>query len=252
MATKTAKKPNMFAKVARKVEEKPEKKGKKGTTYTLPKDLDAEGKLQGDSKAMNESVTTVIEAKQEENKAKNKGKLAKGKLNDWAFTQLYRDWANLGVQPEGPVKVANHNGETLTVMITDKTQQNTLGDDQAEILVGLLGEDLYGQLVEEVQVFGFDPKVMSQFAGVELANQADTPAGKPTVMDVIGEIVSDAIQKTKRLTDEQKETILTFDSVTRVRAGRVARLVEFLGQDAVKLEETLDAIGSGVTRYLKP
>ena len=251
MATRT-KKPNLFAKAARKTAEEPAKKGKKGTTYTLPKDLDTEGALQGASKEMNEAVSTVILAKQEENKAKNKGKLAKGKLNEWSFQQLYRDWTNLGVQPETSVKVANHNGETLTVMITDKTQQNTLGEDQAELLVGMLGEDLYDQLVEDVQVFGFCPTIMNQPAGVELADMAQAPEDAETVQEIVGEIVSEAIAKSKKLTDDQKDQILTFKSVTRVKPGRIPRLVEFLGQDAVRLEEVLDAIGSGVTRYLKP
>ena len=63
-------------------------KKKKGTTLRLPQELDGEGKLTGEGKLLNESLTQAIVADEEEKAAKTRCTLAKGLLQKWAFKQF--------------------------------------------------------------------------------------------------------------------------------------------------------------------
>jgi hypothetical protein len=233
-------KPNLFAKAKDKKAAAPAK-AKKGTTFVLPKDLDDEGKLRGESKVLNEAIHTVIEAKVEEKTATNKANVAKGALNPYVNSVYVAKWAALGIQPPTPIGVTNHTGETLTFVIMDKTSQNTLNGDQVELLQALLGEDACASLVETVETYSLDSETMR-----EQSNDDDL-----TVQDVVFDVISEAIMNDPRLTDEQKGSLISQSEITRVKPGNLARLAEFAGSDAAKIASILEVIGSGCPRYLK-
>lgn len=233
------KKPDMFAR-AKKTDVAKTTTKTKGTVFALPKDLDEDGALRGTSKNQNEAITTVIGAKGEEKTAVSKGKLAKGILNPWTLTRWCTEYARLGVMPPTPVSVVNHVGETLTYVVQDKTQQNTLNDEQVELLEGLLGEDAATVAVEEATVYGFNKDTMAE------------PAGDVTVEDVVFELVSEVLMNDPRLSDDQKASLIDSDTVKRLRPGMLGRLAEITGADATKIEQVIEAIGSGSPHYLKP
>ncbi len=124
MAKKPAAVPSLFTKAKEQKVASPVKP--KGTVIVLPKDLDAEGNLTGQSEELNKSVTDVIEADREEKAAKSKGNLAKGILNRFIASEYAGLYANRGVVPATPVQVVNHRGESLTYVTQDKSQQNGL------------------------------------------------------------------------------------------------------------------------------
>lgn len=235
---KKTEKPNLFARAKTKDVAKTTTK-KKGTTFALPKDLDSDGALVGASKNQNEAITTVIKAKGEEKTAVSRGKLAKGILNPWTLTRWCTEFARLGVMPPTPVSVVNHNGESLTWVVQDKTQQNTLNDEQVELLEGLLGEDAATIAIEEATVYGFNKDTMAEAAG-------DT-----TVEEVVFELVNEVLMKDTRLSDEQKSSLIDSNTVKRLRPGMLGRLAEITGADATKIEQVVEAIGSGLPHYLK-
>lgn len=252
MATKakTEKKPNLFAKAEKKPQ--PAKESKKGTTFELPKDLDATGALTGSSKVMNEAVSEVIAAKKDEKAATNRANLAKSRLNPWIGAQWIAAWCRGGIQPATPVALANHNGEALTYVVQDRSRSATLESSQVEALENLLGADLAAQIVATSTVFSFDEKTMAEPAGkIRKDASAEDVAAMPTVQDVICEIVSEAISNDPRLTDEQRELLIKADTGIRVRPGVLPQLVSLVGADAVKVGAVLDIIGSSMTRYLK-
>lgn len=235
---------NLFA-AAKK--EKPSTKSapKKGTVFTLPKNLDANGKLEGESAVLNEAVSNLIEADKDKKKADANLKIAKGQLNPWIETVYCMEWAKYGIQPPTPVSVVNHLGQTNTFVLMDKTQQYTLKDDQVEIIGALLGPEGAEKLIESVDVYSFDSNTMKQEAAGEGVENGQT------VQDIVFEAVSEAVMGDARLSDEQKASLVNCDSVTRVKAGHLPRLAELVGADAGKIQEVLQAIGSGATHFLK-
>lgn len=239
--------PNLFHKA---VTAPRKEKKEKGTVFILPKDVGEDNKLRGESLVLNNSVTEVITAKKEESVAKNKGNIAKGHLKTWMFNKYTQEWAANGMMPETPVSLANHLGESLTYVVVDKTQQYTLGTEQVELLEQTVGADTVKLFVETVDIYGFDPATMGAPAGeIPASASADEIAMMPTVQDVIFEIVSEAISKETRLTDEQKAALITRAVVTRVKSGYLARLAEFVGAKAEMIGQVLEIIGSGCTRY---
>jgi hypothetical protein len=242
--------PNMFAKAgsASKAETPAPSKG---TTFALPKDLNEAGELQGSSLDQNMAITAIAAAKLEQKAATNKGNLAKGLLNPWALTRWAQEYAKLGVSPPGPVSIVNHNGEACTYVLQDKTQVNTLKADQVEMIGALLGPDAANRVIEESTVYSFDGSTMKAPAGeVPEGTSVEAAAEMATVQSVVFEIVSETLMADPRLTDDQKASLINAKSVTKLRPGTLDRLAEFCGSDAVKIEQMMEALGSGVPRYL--
>jgi len=235
------KKPNLFARASNKKPDEPKKK-KKGTVLELPNaPMDNDGKLTGESARLHLAITALLEAAKEEKAAKNKAGACKGTLKPWAETQWVELMSKLGVLPDTPITVVNHKGESVTFIVTDKSKQYDLDDDQVNALIEIMGEEGISKVVVDRTVFSFDPTIMSETA----AN------GEESVTDVVAELVSEAIHGTDRLTDEQKESLLSAESKTWLRPDVVQRIPELVGQDPGRIGRFLAACGSAVTRYIK-
>lgn len=247
MATKTARpaaKPNLFARAAENSTTKAKKK-KKGTILMLPKDLDGEGQLQGESRLLHEAVTIAIKAKAEMDAAKGRLSSAVGTLHEHAEEAWCALYAGEGVQPETPVVIQNHKGESLTFVVQDKCGQNAVNKDQIELLGILLGEEVAASLIETKEAYGFNPDTLEQVAVGDKAN------GKETVQAVIFKIVSDTIGRSTKLSDDQKAKIFTHVSKTYVKKNTLPRLAELCGSNVGKIQGFLQAAGSAIVRYLK-
>lgn len=239
-----AAKPNLFARAAEKTADKPKKK-KKGTALQLPKDLNDAGELVGESKILNEAITTAIAAKAEMDAAKGRLGAAVGAVHEYAEEAWCATYAENGVQPETPVVIMNHKGETLTLVVQDKCGQNPINEEQIELLGVLLGTEVAASLTEEVEKYGFDPAVMKEVAGGEKAKDGET------VQDVVFEIVSAAIARNPKLTDEQKEGLITQEAKMYLKRNTLPRLAELCGSNVGKIQSFLQAAGSAIVRYLK-
>ena len=247
MATKTAQpaaKPNLFAHAAEKSAVAPKKKVK-GTVLVLPKDLNKNGELQGESKILNEAITIAIAAKAEMDAAKGRLGAASGVLHSYTEEAWCATYASVGVQPATPVSIQNHKGEALTFVVQDKCGQNPVDAREVKALGILLGEEVAANLIETCEIFGFNPTTMKQVAGGDKAN------GKETVQDIIFKVVSEVIGKNPKLSDEQKEEMFTQVSKTYVKKNTLPRLSELCGSNVGKIQGFLTAAGSAFVRYLK-
>jgi hypothetical protein len=231
---------DFFANAIKKAAETPKKV--KGTTIQLPKELDATGKLIGESALLNNSVTDAIEAGAEEKAAKNKGSLAKGRLANFAMSRIVELYANLGVAPPTPLSIVNHNGESVTYIMADKSQQNPLQLEQVELLNEILGEDGAAKIVHEKTTIFFNNSTMEQQA----ANAADK-----TVYEVVCEIVSTALSNECRLSDSQKASLIQSTVKTFLRPNTINRAAELCGADAARIGQFFDAVGTACVRSIK-
>jgi hypothetical protein len=238
-AATAAPKPNLFAKAKEQKAEAPKKS--KGTVFQLPKELDAEGKLMGESAVLNYAVTEAHEAAQEEKAAKNKGNLAKGKIARYAQGELVKTIAKLGVMPPTPVSVINHNGESVTYVVTNKAGQNPISDEQIGMLQQEFGEELCTLMTEKRETYAFNPATLAEA----------TPDGKSTVQDVVFEIVSAALVECKRLSDEQKANIIDATTKSYMRVTTLPRVAELVGADANRLDKFFEYAGSSIVRSVK-
>ncbi|MBW2672196.1 MAG: hypothetical protein JRD89_02115 [Deltaproteobacteria bacterium] len=247
MATKTtrpAAKPNLFARATEKSLDKP-KKNKKGTVLQLPRDLNKESELQGESKILNEAITIAIEAKAEMAAAKGRLSAAMGALHEHAEEGWCATYAKHGVQPETPVSLQNHLGQSLTYVVQDKCGQNAIDKEQIELFEILLGEEVAANLVETREAYGFNPDIMKEIAGGKKTKKGET------VQDVVFEIVTSAVMENTKLTDEQKAELITSTSKTHLKKNTLPRLAELCGSNVGKLQSFLQAAGSAFVRYLK-
>lgn len=232
---------NLFQKAAKKSKETTTKSKPKGTVIELPKELDGDGKLTGDSAHYHKAVHDMLEAERELKAAKNKANLAKGTLGKYVHPEVVRLLAENGVLPPTPIKVQDHKGQAVTYVVTDKSQQYPLKDDQITELQEILGETKADEITDTVEVYAFDPDCMNE----------TLQEGEGTVADVVFEIVSKAVTRNTKLTDDQKERLIRQDVVTRLIAGFPASAAVHCGRDAVRIEEVFDVCKSQVVRYLK-
>ena len=239
-APKAAPAPNLFAKAAVAAKAAPKKE--KGTMVQLPQQLDTDGKLVGESAILNNAVTAAIEAKAEENAAKTKGTLAKGKLMNFAQARVVELYAKLGVPPATPVSVINHNGESVTYVMADKSQQNPINAEQVALFKELLGDEGAARVVHEKTQFFFDPETMDETA----ANAQDK-----TVFEIVCELVSTALAADPRLSDEQKGAIIKSTTKTYLQVNVLDRVAELCGADSARIAQFYEAAGTACVRSIK-
>ena len=237
-------KPNLFARATSNEASKPKKK-EKGTVLVIPQDLDSDGKLQGESKFLNEAVDIAIKAKREMDAAKGRLGAAVGLLSTHAEEAWCATYATGSVKPPTPVTIQNHDGSKATYVVQDKCGQNHIDDDQIELLGILLGTEVATELVETRETYSFDPAVMEQAAEGPRARKDET------VQDVIFGIVSDAIGKSTKLSDDQKTDLIVSVTKKYMKKNTLPRLAELCGSNVGKIQSFLQAAGSAIVRYIK-
>lgn len=232
---------NLFKQAAKKASKETKKKPK-GTVIELPIELDPQDKtLTGESAKLHKAVTDLIKGAAEYSAAKNKMNVAKGTLGRFAHPEISRRIAGTGTVPPGPIKFVDHKGQQVTYVIQDKSGQYPLKDDQIEELRELLGDEKADEVMETQEVYAFDNKVMDE----------PLEDGEGTVSDVIFEIVSRAISRNTRLTDDQKERLIRQDEKTKLIPRFPETAAMHCGKDAARIEDAFDILSSQVVRYLK-
>jgi hypothetical protein len=237
---KPAAKPNLFARAKEKVEATPKKP--KGTTISLPKDLDDKGELTGEAKLLNTAIHDANVATADKKAAETRAKIAKGVLKDYVLNEWATIAAQQGVIPPTPVTVVNHAGETLTYVIQDKTQQNALSPEQVDMFGTLLGQEVAANIIHERTIYSLNPEVLDQEA-------AGPQAKGESVAEVVCEVLSDALTKCTKLSDDQKNGIIAATSKTVLRRNTFPRIVEICGSNVGKIAAFMEAAGTAVVRY---
>lgn len=239
-ATKNAApKPNLFAKAKAAAVAAPPKSA--GSVIELPKELDSDGKLIGESALLNSAVTEAIEADAEAKAASNKSTLAKNRLVGYATGRFVEMTAKLGVLPPTPVKIINHNGESVTFIVMDKSQQYPIRSEQIDLFRGILGDDGAARIVNTKTVYAFNPATMD-----EKAANADM-----SVAEIVAELVSNALMSDSRLSDEQKGDLITSSEKTYIAQNTLTRVAELCGADAGRIGQFIAAAGTAFTKYIK-
>ena len=246
-----AKKPNLFKKAATISAASQAAAKPKGTTIDLPRDLDAEGSLRGESKVLNEAVAAFIKAKSEVSAAKTRADQASGKLLPWVKARWAELYAGLGSKPATPVSVANHQGESVTFVLVDKSQQYKLSDESLLLLTELVGADAAEQMCERQVDFGFSSKKMRLPLMIKGKPVLGEDGVVRTVGDAVMEAVSDALYACEELDSEALDGLVDAKVVTRVKPNTMDRVAEIVGADCGKIAAVFDAFGSSASRYLK-
>jgi hypothetical protein len=231
---------NLFAKAAKAAAEAPKKA--KGTIIQLPKELDAEGKLVGESAILNNAVTNAIAADAEAKAATTKLNLAKQRLLSHAQQRVVELYAQAGVLPPTPVSVVNHNGESVTYVMADKSQQNPISKEQVELFKELLGDDGANSVIHEKTTFFFDVATMEEKA----ANAEDK-----TVFDIVVEAINKVMAAEPRLSEEQKASLIKSTCKTYLKENTLSRIATICGADSARIAQFYDAAGTACVRSIK-
>lgn len=240
--------PNLFAKAQSTGANS--KKAAKGTIFELPKVLNDAGELKDDCARLHNAVSEIIQADEDCDKAKNRGNLARGTMNSYAFDAYVSKLAQQGVIPEGPVQFVNYRGEKVTYVVSNKTCSQGLSEEQIEEIRNVLGETADSVLVTRTS-YSFNGSVMEEIAGEFPKGDLATLANLPRVADIIREIVSEAIVNETRLTDEQKAGLICATTKTTLQPGVYDSMVAYVGPDVSRLKDFFVALGSSVPRYFK-
>lgn len=241
---------NLFKAAAQKTVAEIKKTKPKGTTFELPRELDDNGTLVGDSKKLNRAVKDLLDAAKDEKAAKTKAGVAKAVLLRHCSPTVIQNLAHNGMIPATPIKFSNHEGESVTYVIQDKTQQNELKPEQIERIQELLGDDKAAEIIVTEEVYQFNPKVMNQEAPSQKTDE-DGNTVNETVGEVIFDVVSSALENCDRLTDEQKEALFDYKVKSNLIKNIADLAPQLIGKDAGKIEELLEIASSQVVRYVK-
>lgn len=221
------------------------KKTRKGTTIELPRELDENGQLVGESARMHQAIADFLEAEEERKSATNRGNAAKLVLSEYVLDQYCQMFAAGGIPPATPINVVNYRGESLTYVVQDRSGQYSLDEGQLAILEASLGPDTVTMMTHEKATFSFSPEIMAQPAAGTDAEQGET------VQDVVAAIVSAAISRSSKLSQEQKDAVIAAKGGTYLKPTAFDRLAEFCGQSSGTIKTVIKGLGSVITRYFR-
>lgn len=244
--------PNLFASAAKTASKSAPKS--KGTQFLLPREVGDDGKLSEKDRILHQALTDVNKAHEEEKTAKNKGNNAKGILGGWVIGEYCSRYAKLGTNPETPITILNNKNEAVTYVLQDKAGQNALDEDKVALLEDFLGYETAHANIVNRKSYAFNPETLSQDSFEETTIFDDD--GKPvtvkrSVQEIVFDVVSAAIVSDPRLSDEQKQNLITCTEKTYLRSGLLSRLTTVCGDSATKIERFFDIVGSAIVKYIK-
>lgn len=220
----------LFSKATAKAvrEDKPSR-AKKATTWVV-------GDPEKDQVA--KAIHELVELSAQEKAIKAKKSMASKIVLKHANTNYIHDFCDLGVPPDTPMIVQNHDGEKVTYVVQDRTGQYAVKEEQREILEDVLGEDAVDDLLYEETKIGFDRSILA-LPGV-------TEAVEKALERTITKLVKDEV-----LTEEQADALVVADHKVSFKPGTLDRAALIAGRDTARLSALLDAMGSSVTRYIR-
>lgn len=221
----------LFAKAAKKsVDEKKSAKPSKNTTWVVGGT--------DESNAVAAAVKTLCELSAQEKALKAKKNLAATIVLKTAKTNHVRDFCELGVSPDTPMKVQNNDGNSVTFIVQDRSGQYEAKPEQLAVMGQLLGEDAVEDLTYTDVSLGLNGAVLS------------IPGVSEVVEKALERVVMKLV-KEKLLTGDQADELITAKSKTAFKPGTLERAAMLCGRDTVKMGAFLDAMATSCTRYIK-
>jgi hypothetical protein len=220
----------LFAKAKAKKEKTTSKaKPKKATTWVV-----------GDkaSEKVAEAVAQMCSLSADAKAIAAKMKVHKAVVLPYAEGQFFSSYADIGVFPETPMVVQNGDGQKVTFVVQDRSQQYGVKDDQVEELVELLGEDAVEDLLYEETTIAFSREILA----IEGVSEVIEAALERAINKMLKEGILDEEQAGELIDPVEKRTF---------KPGTLQRLAVICGKDTTKMEEFVDAMGSSCTRYIK-
>lgn len=218
----------LFAKAKDKKKATPSKP-KKNTTWSV-------GDPEGDK--VGKSVKELVRISGEMKALNSKMGVHKQIVAKYADQSFVRDFADLGVMPDTPMKVVNTDGDTVTYVVQDRGGQHKLKDDQIETLEQVLGEDVVEDLLYTETTIKFNRSVMAL----------------PGVSEAVEKALESAIKrmvKNEVIDEETADELVEVDEKTAFKPGTLDRAATLTGRDQTRLSAMLDAMGSSCCRYVK-
>ena len=166
-----------------------------------------------------------------------KEKIFKTVVLSHAKENFYQDYAARGVFPETPMKVQNHDGETVTFIVQERNQY-PVKDESISALTQILGEDGANELIYKETVFGFNRTILAVDG----------------VMDVLGRHIEAAMAELVDagvLDQDRADLLLDADEKRSFRPGILQRLGIIAGKSAGKIRQVCDAMGSSCVQYVR-
>lgn len=212
----------------KKTDAKP--KNKKGTTWVV-------------GGGCNDNVATAIhelaQLSAQEKAIKAKKSLYANQVLGFAKESHVARFCELGLPPDTPMQIKNHDGDQVTFVVQDRGSQYDVKPDQVSALNQLFGEKMVkDDLLYTEATFGLNRVIMS-IPGVSEAIEKALEKAVTTLV------------KNNVLDQDQAEELITVDQKTAFRPGTMDRAAILCGRSPVKLSMFLDAMGSSCCRYVK-
>lgn len=204
-------------------------KPKKNTTWAV-------GDPQGDAVGKSLQELTKINAEMKALEAKKK--IHANVVGNYAEQAFIRDFSELGVLPDTPMRVVNSEGDAVTYVVQDRGGQYKLKDEQIEMLEQILGEDAVPDLLYTQTTIGFNRYVMA------------IPGVSEEIEGAIMKAVKSLIKK-QVIDEDTADDLITVDEKTAFKPGTLDRAATLVGRDQTRLKQFIDAMGSSCCRYVK-
>lgn len=191
-----------------------------------------------ESEAVAKAVKTLVQLSADEKAMKAKKNLAMTVVAKMAKENHVRDFCDLGVSPDTPMKVQNSDGDSVSFIVQDRSGQYAAKPDQIAVMVQLLGEDAAADLTYTDVSLGLNGAILS-IPGVSAAIEK-------SLEEAITHLVAEDM-----LTGDQADELITAKSKTAFKPGTVERAAMLCGRDTVKMGAFFDAMSTSCTRFIK-
>lgn len=219
----------LFSKAAAKSAAKPSKQ-KKSTTWVVGSSED--------DKQVSDAIHQLVLLKADEEIINAKKGIHMSVVMNAAKDMHVSAFCERGVPPETPMIMQNCNGEQVNFVVQDRGGQYKVKEESLDAMRQILGDDAVDELVYTETTIGFNRDIMA-IPGV---SEAIEKALETTVAKLI---------KSRIITEEQADELITADQKTSFKPGVLKRAAEICGRSTVRLSQFLDAMGSACTRYIK-
>lgn len=219
----------LFARTKEKAAKEAPSPKKKATTWSV-------GDPNGD--VVGKSIKELVKIDAEMKALEAKAGIHKQVVQKFAHDRFVDDFASAGVLPDTPMRVVNSDGDTVTYVVQDRSGQYQVKDTQIEDLKNILGADVVPSLIYTETTFSFNRDVMAIPGVSEVVEKALEAAIKKLVKD---EIISENVA----------ENLLSVSEKTAFKSGILSRASSLTGNDVIRLDAMLDALGSSCCRYVK-
>jgi hypothetical protein len=217
----------------------------KGTTWSIEDvpDTDGAGPM---TETLSDFNRLAIEAKGLKTRLAD----VQERLETYAGQRWVECWAEHGIQPDVPVRLANPDtGEYATYVVNDKTASVYVTEKLSNALGNVLGPEVVTSALVETILYSFNQALLARTVKSPESGRKRTI--QRLVADRIGPLL-DALVTSEELTREEADSLLTATTVNVFDRDFVPSLPALCKNDPDVLSSALGALGGTFVRYVKP